>query len=118
VQFRAGVEESPTKKWKLKEAFEGYWLATSSDNLYASSGAIAVLAHPGASPHIGNELDLVAEYQLDRGLNFGFGYARLFAGQFLKTRTGGSDYSYPYAYFQYNFSRSGFHYPITPNKRN
>ena len=118
VQFRAGVEEEPSKKWKLKEAFEGYWLATSHDSFYASSGAIAVPAHPGASRHIGNELDLVAEYQFNNGLNFGFGYARLFAGQFLKTTTPGHDFGYPYAYFQYNFSKSGFHFPVTPNKPN
>jgi hypothetical protein len=113
VQFRAGVEEDLTKKWKLKQAFEGYWLATSNDSFYASSGAIAVPAHPGASRHIGNELDLVAEYVMNKGLSFGFGYARLFAGQFLKTTTLGHDYSYPYAYFEYNFSMSGFHFPAS-----
>jgi hypothetical protein len=43
--------------------------------------------------NIGNELDLVAEYQLNKGLNLGFGYARMFAGQFLKTTTPGHDYS-------------------------
>jgi Alginate export len=118
VQFRIGVEENVGKKWKFKQAFEGFWLATSNDNFYASSGAISVPANPGASRHIGNELDLVAEYELNKGLNFGFGYARLFAGQFLKTTTQGHDYSYPYAYVEYNFSRSGFHFPITPNKPN
>ena len=116
VQFRLGVEEQPTKKWKLKQAFEGFWLATTNDNFYASSGAIEVPAHPGASSHIGNELDLVAEYQLNRGLNVGFGYARLFAGQFLRTTTEGHDSGYAYAYFQYNLSKSGFHYPVSPNR--
>jgi hypothetical protein len=116
VQFRVGVEENITKKWILKQAFEGFWLATAHDNFYASSGAIAVAAHPGASRHIGNEVDLVAEYQFNKGLSFGFGYARLFAGQFLKTTTPGNDYSYPYAYLEYNFSKSGFHFPVTPNK--
>ncbi len=118
VQFRVGVEESVGKKWKVKEAFEGFWLATSNDNFYASSGAISVPAHPGASRHIGNEVDLVCEYEFNKGLNFGVGYARLFAGQFLKTTTPGHDYSYPYAYVEYNFSKSGFHFPITPNKPN
>jgi hypothetical protein len=118
VHFRTGVEEEPTKKWKLKQQFEGYWLATSKDNLYASSGAIAVAAHPGAGRHIGNELDMVAEYEVNKGLSFGFGYGRMFAGQFLNQTTPGHDYSYPYAYFEYNFSKSGFHFPITPNKRN
>ena len=117
-QFRVGTEENVGKRWKFKEAFEGYWLATSNDNYYASSGAIAVAAHPGADRHIGNELDLLAEYQMNGGINFGFGYARLFAGQFLTTTTQGHDYSYPYAYVEYNFSKSGFHFPITPNKPN
>ena len=118
LHFRTGVEEEPTKKWKLKQQFESYWLATSKDNLYASSGAIAVPAHPGAGRHIGNELDLVAEYEVNKGLNFGFGYARMFVGQFLNQTTSGHDYSYPYAYFEYNFSKSGFHFPVTPNKPN
>lgn len=118
VQFRVGIQEEPTKKWKLKQQFEGYWLATSNDAYYASSGAVAVAAHPGASRHIGNEFDTVAEYELNKGLNFGFGYGRMFAGQFLATTTLGHDYGYPYAYFEYNFSKSGFHFPLTPNKRN
>jgi hypothetical protein len=115
-QFRVGMEENVSKTWKIKQAFEGYWLATSNDNFYASSGAISVVVHPGASRHIGNELDLDAEYQFNRGINFGFGYARLFSGQFLRTATQGQDYSYPYAYVEYHYSKSGFHFPITPNK--
>ena len=109
-QFRVGVEEHLTKKWRIRQSFEGFWLATSNDNFYASSGAIAVPAHPGASRHVGNELDLIAEYIMNKGLNFGFGYAHLFAGQFLRTTTRGHDYQYPYAYIQYNFSMSGSHY--------
>ncbi len=107
VQFRVGVEENLSKKWRIRQSFEGFWLATSHDNFYASSGAIAVPARPGASRHIGNELDLIAEYKMNKGLNFGFGYARLFAGQFLQTTTRGHDYQYPYAYMEYNFSKSG-----------
>ena len=106
VQFRLGAEENPARTWKLKQAVEGYWLATASDNFYGSSGAVAVAAHPGASRRIGTELDLVAEYQWVPGLSFGFGYARLFTGSFLKRTTPGRDYVYPYAYLQYNFSPS------------
>jgi hypothetical protein len=118
VQFRTGVEEYATNKWTFIEQFEGYWLATSNDNYYASSGAIAVPAHPGASPHIGNEFDAIAEYKLNKGLSFGFGYGRMFAGQFLANTTAGHDYGYPFAYFEYNFSKSGFHFPVTPNRGN
>jgi hypothetical protein len=110
VQFRVGVEENLSKKWRIRQSFEGFWLATSNDNFYASSGAIAVPARPGASRHIGNELDLIAEYKMNKGLSFGFGYARLFAGQFLQTTTRGHDYQYPFAYMEYNFSKSGSQY--------
>ena len=47
---------------------------------------------------------------MNKGLNFGFGYARLFAGQFLRTTTRGHDYQYPSAYMEYNFSKSGSQY--------
>ena len=93
-------------------------MATSKNYLYASSGAISVSAHPGANRHIGNEFDMVAEYEVNKGLNFGFGYGRMFTGQFLNQTTSGHDYSYPYAYFEYNFSKSGLHFPVTPNKPN
>jgi hypothetical protein len=68
--------------------------------------------------HVANELDIVAEYTLNKGLNCGFGYGRMFAGSFLKTTTPGHDYQYPYAYFQYNFTKSAFHFPIFTNQPN
>jgi len=52
VQFRTGIEEELTKKWKLKQQFESFWLATPNDNFYASSGAISVAAHPRAGAAI------------------------------------------------------------------
>lgn len=102
-QFRVGAEQQAARGLKLKEAFISYWLATSHDNLYASSGAIAVPAHPGVSRHVGNEFDVAARYAWINGLNLGFGYARLFAGEFLRAATSGHDYSYPYVYVDCEF---------------
>jgi len=53
VQFPGQRRRTTTARWKLKQAFEGYWLATHMTTSNGSSGAIAVPAHPGASPHIG-----------------------------------------------------------------
>jgi tetratricopeptide (TPR) repeat protein len=75
VQFRVSVEENVGKKWKFKQAFEGYWLATSNDNSYASSGAISVPAHLGASRNIGSVLDLVPNTPRLRGANLFLGIA-------------------------------------------
>src|SRR5258708_15649820 len=71
-RFRVGVEEEPTKKWKLKQAFEGYWLATSHDNFYASKWAIPVPAHPAPGRHIANQPAPPAETPWLSGLSFGF----------------------------------------------
>jgi len=104
-QSRAGIQEAITKRWSIRQAFEGLWLFTSGDNFYSSSGGIAVAAHPGAARHIGNEMDLTSVYEVDKGLDWGFGYARLFAGAFLRTASQGRDYNYPYAFVEYTFSK-------------
>lgn len=103
-QFRLGVEEKAGKKWKLKQTYEDFWLATRGDGLYNSSGKLVIPASAGAtSRHIGREIDALAEYQPNRAMTFGFGYARLFAGQFLKQASGGKDYNYPFVYGAYRF---------------
>jgi hypothetical protein len=67
-QFRVGIEEDATDRWKIKQQFEGFWLATSNDNFYNDSGSVDVPAHPGANRHIGNEADFVFEYNWNKGL--------------------------------------------------
>jgi hypothetical protein len=80
------------------------WLATKYDALYASSGAIAIPAHPNVdSTHVGDELDLIAEYVQNRHLTYGFGIGHLFTGRFLNETTRGKDYNYPFGYVTYVF---------------
>lgn len=103
-QVRAGVEETIGKKWKLRQAYVDLWLATVHDALYASNGGTSIVASPRAtSRHIGQEVDLTAQYDVDPGVTVGFGYARLFAGPFLKTVSPGKDYTYPFVYLTYRF---------------
>jgi hypothetical protein len=103
-QVRAGVEETISRRWKLRQTYEDLWLATTHDALYASSGAISIAADPNAaSGHIGQEVDFIAQYQVDKRIAAGFGYARLFSGRFLKTVSPGKDYGYPFFYLTYGF---------------
>src|SRR6202171_4427151 len=81
-QVRAGVEETIGKNWKVRQTYEELWLATTRDALYASSGAISISADPNAtSRHIGQEVDISAQYQVNEGIAAGFGCARLFSGR-------------------------------------
>jgi len=103
-QVRAGVEETIGKKWKLRQTYVDLWLATTHDALYASNGAISIATDPNAtSRHIGQEVDVIAQYQVDKAITAGFGYARLFSGRFLKTVSPGKDYGYPFVYLTYGF---------------
>jgi hypothetical protein len=102
--IRAGVDEKAGKKWTFTEMFDDVWLATKNDAVYASSGAISIAAHPGAtSSHLGAELDLIAEYKQNRHVSYGFGFCHLFTGQYLNKATPGKDYNYPFTYVTYVF---------------
>jgi hypothetical protein len=102
--IRAGVDEKVGKKWTLTAMFDDFWLATKNDAVYGSSGAISIAAHPGAtSSHLGEELDLIAEFKQNRHVDYGFGFCHLFTGQYLNEATPGKDYNYPFAYVSYVF---------------
>ena len=104
VQFRTGVEEKITKQWKLRQTYENFWLANLHDALYASNGSIAVKAPAkAAGRHVGQEMDFDFEYDANRAFTAGFGYARLFTGEFLKKTTPGRDFQYPYGYLTFRF---------------
>lgn len=102
--LRAGVNQKVAGKWTLTEMFDDLWLATKNDAVYSSSGASAIAADPAAtSNHLGVELDLIAEYQQNRHITYGFGLGHLFTGQFLNEATRGKDYNYPFAWMTYGF---------------
>jgi Alginate export len=102
--IRTGVSEKVAKKWTLNEIFDDMWLATKNDAVYGDGGVVAIPAHPNAtSNHLGTELDLVANYEENHHVTYGFGFAHLFAGQYLKETTKGKDNNYPFAYVTYTF---------------
>lgn len=101
---RAGIAEKIGRRWTLTQYLNNVWLATRNDALYASSGAISIAAHPGASSsYVGDELDVIAEYQPNRHVSYGAGLGHLFTGKFLNETTAGKDYNYPFAYMTYVF---------------
>jgi hypothetical protein len=102
--IRAGVDEKIRKRWTLTEMVDDFRLATRNDAVYASSGSIAIAAHPGTtSSHLGTELDFIAEYRQNRHVDYGFGFCHLFTGEYLSQTTPGKDYNYPFAYLTYGF---------------
>jgi hypothetical protein len=109
-QVRTGAEESLGRKWKLKQTYESFWLASEKDALYTASGAPVVQSLSGtAGKHVGQELDFVAVYTFNSALETGFGYANLYPGRFLDTLTPGKDYTYPWFYLTYRLAGKDEH---------
>jgi hypothetical protein len=106
-QVRAGISESVGRKWKFTETYENFWLASDRDALYASSGAVvAQSATDAGGRHVGQEVDMWAEWNWRDALKPGFGYAHFFTGTFLNRTTPGKDFNYPFVYLTYEFTTS------------
>ncbi|HTC35808.1 MAG TPA: alginate export family protein [Bryobacteraceae bacterium] len=103
---RAGVTIEPHRRWTVTGQWLDFWLASATDSLYNTSGGSIVRNTAGtAGTHIGNELDAYTWYEINRHVNFGFGVAHIFPGQYLNMMTKGPNFTYPY--FALNFKDAG-----------
>jgi hypothetical protein len=102
--LRTGVMEDVAKRFTFTEMLNNLWLATKNDAVYSSSGAASVAADLRAtSKHLGTELDLIGTFKQDAHVTYGFGFAHLFTGAFLKQATPGKSYNYSFTYVTYVF---------------
>jgi hypothetical protein len=105
--LRAGGTIMPHRRWTVTGQHLDFWVASTSDAVYNTSGGSivhgAVPANIGS--HLGQEFDAYSWYELNSHLNIGGGYGRFDAGAFLSHLTTGHIYSYPY--FAINFKDHG-----------
>jgi hypothetical protein len=102
--FRLRYDFALGKKWKIKTSYDNFWLASAYDGLYGSSGTLSVKSANGRTGrHVGQELDGQAIYHWNSAVEFSFGYAHLFTGDFLNQTTAGKDFNYPFGSMTYSF---------------
>jgi len=103
--LKPGFSFAPVKKMRVYAVYSSLSLASRYDSLYDSKGSVLVKVPKGGalSTKVGNEADFYATYDVNRRLQFGAGYGRLFAGEFLKQNSKGADSSYPYLFMDYYF---------------
>ncbi len=70
VNFRATVK--PTKKTQLQAAMHFFYLSNQNDSLYQITGA--PLGTPTGNNDVGNELDLLAQYNFNQNFSVEAGY--------------------------------------------
>lgn len=90
----------PAKKWKVKTAYHGFWLASRQDALYTFSGAAFAFEPRSRHSRVGTEEDTRIIYQVTGRLQLWCGYAHLFPGPYLRDAHKGA-VSYPYFMWTY-----------------
>lgn len=92
VRIQGSVK--PTKKLKLQTDYHLIYLDTYKDSLYSASRAVSRTASASngsdLNTHVGNELDLTANYKYNDSLSVLIGYSHFFAGKYL-AQTGAND---------------------------
>jgi len=102
--LREGFEFSPLKATPISVNYHSWWLAETTDGLYAANGSrIAFVPGGAANGHVGQEIDVQVTRALMPQLQLAGGYAHMFTGAFLKQATPGQSYSYPYVMATYVF---------------
>jgi hypothetical protein len=103
--LRTSAEIKPFRRLGLNFDYHTMQLASRYDGVYNTSGSAIVKAPEGGalSKDVGQEADGYFKYELRSNINFGGGFGHLFAGQFLKQNSRGSDASYPYFFVSYKF---------------
>ncbi len=96
------LSAQPHPKLKLLAAWHAFWLHQRSDALYRANGSAALRDPTGSSGrYVGNEIDLLARYQINEWMSVTFGYSHFFAGSFVDSFAGrGDDADYFYVMWQ------------------
>ena len=95
--LRTALDAKPNSKWTISGSYHSWWLASTTDGLYAASGGVLVRPVAGfTDSHVGQELDVQATYPLSPRVQVSGGYAYIIPGAFLKAATPGKGYSFPY----------------------
>jgi len=91
------------KKLALRGEFHAFWRQNNSDALYNASGAVQRSAGASDAAFVGNEVDLLLTWQIDRHLSAYVGYSHFFAGDFLQETGPSEDIDFVYVAVSYTF---------------
>ncbi|HTL31046.1 MAG TPA: alginate export family protein, partial [Tepidisphaeraceae bacterium] len=102
IDVHPGVTAKLTKQIAFRAEDHFFWRQNTDDGLYNASGAL-FRADSGDASYIGNEIDLLLNWQLDRHMNVVLGYSHFFAGDFVSDSGPSEDIDFAYASFYYTF---------------
>ena len=99
----SGVTFAVTKTLAFRVEDHTFWRQNIGDGLYNSAGALLRGANGSDAPYIGNEIDLLLTWQVDRHLTASLGYSHFFTGAFIDQTGPDQDIDFLYAGVNYVF---------------
>jgi hypothetical protein len=88
--YRYQISAKPHKKLKLQADYHMIYLDTVKDSWYNVARGVARTATTAVDSHVGDEIDLTADFKFNDQLNVGVGYSHFFSGDYLR-QTGTDD---------------------------
>jgi hypothetical protein len=87
----------------LALAWDCFWRDSAHDGIYGPAVNLVQSGQSSDARYVGNQVEAMLEWRVDRHLTFSVDYARFFAGDFLKETTPGNDVEYFSAWVTYRF---------------
>ncbi len=102
--LKLGSQITPNSKLKLSADYHWFFLDTNKDAWYKGSGTGTIRSSSaGASKALGQEIDLLAKWQVSKEFSLGIGYSYFLSGPFIKETGAHENPSFFYAQSQVKF---------------
>ncbi|HVS19832.1 MAG TPA: alginate export family protein [Planctomycetota bacterium] len=98
-----GLEHSPSAPLRLTLDWHFFWLADDSDAFYNAGGGVVVPGGAATGTEVGNEIDLLLQWKIDRHATAILGYSHFFAGDVISQTGPDADIDFFYFGLEYFF---------------
>jgi hypothetical protein len=103
IDLHPSLELKPIEQLKLTVDWDFFWRESTRDAIYGNGVNVVVPGGSGRDRYVGNQVQLLAEWQLQRHLTLSTAYAHFFAEDFLKESTPGKDVDYASIWLTFKF---------------
>jgi len=103
IDAHAGVDLHLNKDLILSLAHHVFWRQNTDDAVYALGSGVVRADNGSDAAYVGNEFDIVANWQINRHISGYIGWAHFFAGDFLAETGASRDVDFLYASITYTF---------------
>jgi hypothetical protein len=103
IDLHPSIEVHPSKTLKLSLDWDVFWRESKKDGIYGNAVNLVRSGAGSDASYVGNQLQCLVEWEMNRHLTLNGAYAHFFAGRFLKETRPGEDVDYASAWITFKF---------------